>query len=216
MLEDALERCLTLDWRDMGSVIDVTSAALTAIATDRKLLRAAVQGCVENDRLFSMCEHYDILEKLVLFHDPDTDLRLRLHLFLPGYYDRPHNHRWPYTSYIIKGRYKHYLYSSVTAGDEVVNTTDLRVEFAEVRQEGTCYSLQEHLFHSIVAEPYTVSLIVRGPASAKRFVVMDRRSGEAWWQYAANYESDKEILQKRMSSHQYEGVKRKLTELEVI
>ena len=36
------------------------------------------------------------------------------------------------------------------------------------------------------AEPHTVSLIIRGPAVKDRFLVMDRKTGQSWWQYGAS------------------------------
>jgi hypothetical protein len=42
--------------------------------------------------------------------------------------------------------------------------------------------------HSVTAEPYTTSLIVRGPAMKDRFMVTDRETGRAWWQYGASTE----------------------------
>jgi len=34
------------------------------------------------------------------------------------------------------------------------------------------------MVHAVVAEPFTVSLVVRGPAVKNRFLVMDRKTGE--------------------------------------
>jgi hypothetical protein len=52
----------------------------------------------------------------------------------------------------------------------------------------------------VVAEPFTVSLVLRGPAVKDRFLVMDRITGESWWQYGASQESTDNAEQKRMSA----------------
>jgi hypothetical protein len=52
---------------------------------------------------------------------------------------------------------------------------------------------------AVVAAPYTVSLVIRGPAVKDRFLVMDRKTGESWWQHGANQEPADDAEQKRMS-----------------
>lgn len=51
----------------------------------------------------------------------------------------------------------------------------------------------------VVAEPYTVSLVIRGPAIKDRFLVMDRKTGQSWWQYGASQESAEDAAKKHMS-----------------
>jgi len=70
--------------------------------TDRALLGRLANHITENPALAGLCEHYDILDKLVL-HDDPSGWRLRLHVFLDGYFDRLHNHRWTYASRILPG-----------------------------------------------------------------------------------------------------------------
>ncbi|WP_280312679.1 radical SAM protein [Nocardia abscessus] len=55
------------------------------------------------------------------------------------------------------------------------------------------------MVHAVVAEPYTVSLVIRGQAIKDKFLVMDRKTGEAWWQYGATQESAEDALRKRMT-----------------
>src|SRR5205823_774714 len=59
-----------------------------------------------------------------------------------------------------------------------------------VRQEtaGSAYALHHSMVHAVVAEPHTVSLVIRGPAVKDRFLVMDRKTGQSWWQYGAAQE----------------------------
>jgi hypothetical protein len=72
----------------------------------------------------------------------------------------------------------------------------------QVRQEhvGSTYALHHAMVHAVVAEPFTVSLVLRGPAVKDRFLVMDRITGESWWQYGASQESTDNAEQKRMSA----------------
>jgi hypothetical protein len=61
------------------------------------------------------------------------------------------------------------------------------------------YALHHTMVHAVVAEPYTVSVVVRGPSVKDRFLVMDRRTGGSWWQYGARQESAETAARKRMS-----------------
>ena len=123
---------------------------------------------------------------------------MRLHVFLPGYFDRPHNHRWSYASTILRGQYRHYLFGDAELDEDIDPAASTRVM---VRQEqaGSTYALHHTMVHAVVAEPYTVSLVVRGPAVKDRFLVMDRKTGESWWQYGAAKEPAEDAAKKRMS-----------------
>ncbi|MFI9531607.1 hypothetical protein ACIG56_00040 [Nocardia fusca] len=87
-----------------------------------------------------------------------------------------------------------------------------------VRQEqrGTSYTLHHSAIHAVVAEPGTVSIVVRGPAQAERFLVMNNRTGQAWWQYGAAKETPEDALRKRMSGERFEELITSLTDWNVI
>lgn len=72
------------------------------------------------------------------------------------------------------------------------------------------------MIHSVTAQPYTTSLIVRGPAVKDRFLVTDRITGQAWWQHGTATESPDEAARKRMSATQANTCLEKLTELSVL
>ncbi len=153
-----------------------------------------------------MCEHYDILDKIVLFNDPVSGVRVRLHVFLPGYFDRPHNHRWTYSSLILKGGYKHVLYGSDDGLDDVVDPRKLEPVMVRHEEQGMTYTLHHSMIHAITADPYTMSLVIRGPAIKDRFLVSDRVTGECWWQYGHQLEDKQQADAKRMSSERLRRV----------
>ncbi|MDQ3762734.1 MAG: hypothetical protein M3460_14030 [Actinomycetota bacterium] len=68
----------------------------------------------------------------------------------------------------------------------------------------------------MTAEPYTTSLIVRGPAVKGRFLVTDRVTGQAWWQYSAATESPDEAAHKRMNTSQANACLQQLIERQVL
>ncbi len=184
------------DWGDTDAVEAETRKVLDALTADRSVIRKVLTDLPRQPELLALCEHYDILDKIVLWDDP-TGFRVRLHVFLPGYFDRPHNHRWSYASTILRGEYRHYLFGNVEL-DENVLPRDLEAVMVRQEQVGDAYALHHSMVHAVVAEPYTVSLVVRGPAVKDRFLVIDRKTGESWWQYGAKQESEENAAQKRM------------------
>lgn len=196
-MEAIIEPLRSLDWEDIDTLEHATRKALTTITEDLGAIRAALLSLPERPELMTLCEHYDILDKIVL-HSDESGIRLRLHVFLPGYFDRPHNHRWSYASMIMRGEYRHYLFGNTTL-DETIDPDSLTA--LQVRQEhvGTIYALHHTMVHAVVAAPFTVSLVLRGPAIKDRFLVMDRKTGASWWQYGANQESVTSAAEKQMS-----------------
>jgi len=196
-MEHVIEPLRGLNWNDIDSVEHATRKAFTQLTDDPDLIRAALLELPDRPELLALCEHYDILDKIVLYQD-DAGIRVRLHVFLPGYFDRPHNHRWSYASRIVRGEYRHYLFGDLDVDAEPEPGS---MAALQVRQEqtGDTYALHHSMVHAVVAEPYTVSLVIRGPAVKERFLVMDRGTGERWWQYGAEQETAGDAARKRMT-----------------
>jgi hypothetical protein len=196
-MEAIIEPLHSLDWEDIDAVEAATRKTMQALLDDPQPIRQALFALPERPELLKLCEHYDILDKIVL-HDDESGVRLRLHVFLPGYFDRPHNHRWSYASTILRGQYRHYLFGDAEL-DEQVDPASLKALMVRQEHAGNAYALHHTMVHAVVAEPYTVSLVIRDSAVKDRFLVMDRKIGESWWQYGASVEPAYSAAQKRMS-----------------
>jgi hypothetical protein len=197
MMETIIEPLRSLDWEDTDAIEAATVKALAMLTSQRRMLRDILLDLPERPDLLGLCEHYDILDKIVL-HDDPSGVRVRLHVFLPGYFDRPHNHRWSYATAIVRGQYRHYLFGDADL-DESIDPASLKALMVRDEQPGSTYALHHTMVHAVVAEPYTVSLVIRGPAVKDRFLVMDRKTGQSWWQYGASQEPAYDAEQKRMS-----------------
>jgi len=197
MMETVVEPLRSLDWEDTDAVEAATVKALAMLISQRRMLRGILLDLPERPDLLGLCEHYDILDKIVL-HDDPSGVRVRLHVFLPGYFDRPHNHRWSYASTILRGQYRHYLFGDADL-DKPIDPANLKALMVRDEQPGSTYALHHTMVHAVVAKPYTVSLVIRGPAVKDRFLVMDRKTGQSWWQYGASQEPAYDAEQKRMS-----------------
>lgn len=205
-----------IDWSDLATVTAASDKLLTALDSNRRLLRELANRAIDSPHLVHLCEHYDILNKIIL-HDDPSGWRLRLHVFLPGYFDRPHNHRWTYSSRILHGSYAHTLYGTDDQlGNGNIDVAALRPRMVRTESTGDFYTLHHTMIHSVTAQPYTTSLIVRGPAVKDRFLVTDRITGQAWWQHGSATESPDEAARKRMSATQANACLERLTELGVL
>lgn len=207
----------SVDWNNLAAVAAASDKLLVTLDAHRGVLRELAEHAIGNPDLLSMCEHYDILDKIVLHNDP-TGWRLRLHIFLPGYFDRPHNHRWTYSSRILYGNYTHTLYGTdeQLCDSDDIDVAELQPCMVRTESAGDFYTLHHSMIHSVAAEAYTTSLVARGPAVKDRFLVTDRVTGQAWWQYGAATESPDDAARKRMSISQANACLRQLTERRIL
>lgn len=204
-LASLVEPLRSLDWEDMDAVEAANRKVLERLDEDRGIVRRALDELPDRPELLALCEHPDAeataglgqqLDKVVLYADEESGVRLRLHAFWSGCYDLPHNHRWSFASVVLKGAFRHTLFG------EADDVTPLEAPRAlHVRQEraGTVYALHHRMLHALVAEPDTVSLVVRGPAAKDRSFLVDPATGERLWHYGADRESAEEAARKRMT-----------------
>ncbi len=82
-MEAIIEPLRSLDWDDIDAVEHASRKALNAILEDPRAIRKTLLALPERPGLLRLCEHYDILDKIVL-HNDESGLRLRLHINLPG------------------------------------------------------------------------------------------------------------------------------------
>ena len=211
MIDQYLKHFTGVDWDDLRQVTDRTQAPLAALANDPDALAELFARLENNSEFLDLSEHLTWCDKIVLHDDPraDAGFRLRLHFFLPGYSDRPHSHRWSFSTYLLKGGYEHTLYGSDVeferAAAPVIQPTMIRLE-----QAGTSYSLHHSSMHSFSAEPCTVSLVVRGPAVKDRSIQFDPAQNKTTWKYGTKDESSSTQVEARLDRERLAQVIREL------
>jgi len=205
-----------IDWSSATAIQVTAEPILRELAARPDTLSELIRCGRENALTRSMWEHHPLRDKLVLL--TDAVYRLRIHVFLPGHYEQPHDHRWPYCTFILRGRYRHVLYQAHAAPAVGAGCVPTGLEECLVRDEprGSCYALAGGLFHAIEADPYTVSLVVRGAPTRDRFTKFDASTGEGRWEYGAAKESEATRQRKQMSEEHAESVVRSLHDLRVL
>ena len=225
---DVLDR-LSIDWTDLEKATATTDALLHELAGDKATLRELLDRSVEEKDLFAQCECHRLLDKLVIYDGSDRGFRVRLHISTSDHLDRPHDHRFSFSSLILAGAYKHVRHRLIGTLDEdriddsVQNDhqavpTGARVEpdFATVEEEGSFYTIHHSVIHTTITTDNTVSLFIRGPAEKDRSVITDRETGDVWWRLGAEKESPERRARKLMDRSHYEMLRRKLEGLDII
>ncbi|MDN5758387.1 MAG: hypothetical protein L0H59_07615 [Tomitella sp.] len=189
----------TIDWDDTSSILNGCTPLFAALSDDRALLTGLVAGIADDAGLAELCESYDFMQKLVLYDAPTTGVRLRLHLYEPGFFDRPHNHRWSFASHILRGGYRHRIYGRDDNFGEDTDPAGLVPIHERLEHPGSTYALHHTSVHTVQAEADTVSLLVRGPAAKNRFLILDAAAGGFFWVYGAAHETPEQRAAKRQA-----------------
>src|SRR5215471_12100212 len=159
-----------IDWDDTGSILHYATPIFDAFATEPDLLDGLLDNLAHDAHLRAMCERYDFMDKLVLHDHTDRQVRVRLHLYRAGYFDRPHNHRWSFASQILRGSYLHRIYGRDNDFGEDTAPDTLQPIHERIESPGANYALHHTSVHTVQAEADTISLLLRGPAAKDRFL----------------------------------------------
>ncbi|MGH3837701.1 MAG: hypothetical protein ACRDSF_18665 [Pseudonocardiaceae bacterium] len=140
--------------------------------------------------------------ELVLYDVADLGVRLRLHVYQAGFFDRPHNHRWSFASHILRGGYTHRIFGRDDQFGEDTDPDSLLPIHERLEQPGSAYALHHTSVHTVQAEADTISLLVRGPSAKQRFLILDAAAGGFFWVYGAAQESPEQRASKRLTPDQ--------------
>ena len=206
----------TLSWKDLKGVQETLSPFLSNLASNKAKLRELVDNARANPQLFRMCERHELLDYFVLYQCPKTDTRLRLHMHTDVHKQRPHNHRFPFCTLIVRGRYEHHWNRLNGPLDASTRLSDLQTAYITTERVGSCYTLSANVVHTTITTADTVSLFVRGPAELDRSIIIDRESGEIRWRVSRDKESVGRRKQVTMKSSDFDTLRRKLVRLNVI
>ncbi|MFD4004655.1 hypothetical protein [Streptomyces rubiginosohelvolus] len=187
-----------LDWEDTQAVHRAAGVAFDALTADRwGPLLGLLDAVAEDPSLTEMCETYDFLDKIVLHNDVEHGYRIRAHLFRDGYFDRPHDHRWPFAAMILTGSYQHTQFGD-NSGFTDRDPESLRPLSIRTERPGDFYALHHTAVHSVNAEAGTLSLVLRGPAVKDDFRIIDTDRNSSFTVKGAAQETAAERAAKRM------------------
>jgi len=117
---------------------------------------------------------------------------------------------------ILNGEYKHYIFGTEDNINEETKFEDLEPILIRQEKQSSIYTLSHKVFHSIEAQPNTVSIIIRGPAVKDRFLIIDKLTKKKWWEYGRESETIEEIRRKQVSLDHIKNLIEKLYKLKVL
>lgn len=216
MLRSFLDDIEPIDWKDFERAACLTKDIVRKLAGDKELLRDLVYQVESDPRLLSMSERIQPLDKIVIYDALERGFRIRLHLWANESYDRPHNHRFSFTSIILRGHYTHTWYRANQEVSDSFDTTLVEPLYITDEAEGSCYTLHHTAIHTAFPAPDTISLILRGPAEKKRSIITERGTGKVWWRAGTQDETAERRRQVQLSLDDYKSLCIRLTNLSVI
>lgn len=225
-----------IDWDNYEESAQKTRHLVKHLATSSQCLQELIDSSKSDSRLRSMCETHQLLDYLVLYDNQDNGIRVRLHMSTSSQRQRPHDHRFDFSSYVICGSYEHVWYSlnrdvyvesdvkeaikyqdrlnpdpNITVGKDCFKPSFIR---QEVKQSN--YSISHSVIHSVEMEKDTVSLIIRSPERKVRSFIFDSDTEKLWWRFGAKDESKSRRNDKVMSDLQYNNFLNNLRRLSII
>ncbi len=168
----------SLDWTDLVEVGARTHTVLEELTGHGgRLLLDLLERLPAQRDLLGLCERLPFMDKLVLWQAAGSAVRLRAHVFRPGYADWPHNHRFTFTSRIVHGCYLHRVFaeSVLESQDEPSCWQPLAVRH---ERPGDEYVMHHEAVHSLTVLDTTVSLVLRGPIVKPSAVLVNGSTGE--------------------------------------
>ncbi len=195
---------LSLDWSGFESAGIRSREVIQDRAGDRKALRRLVPAVGRDEHLLPLCEKVRDFKYMVLYDALDRGFRLRLHRFSEGQEDEPHNHRYSFSSFILKGSYAHTLYevaddnpqenepwqlhqpTGTSDGDPLpgFSMTRLSSLMTQDQSAGSSYSMHHTSFHATALPAQNAySLFLRGPAEKPSAIFLDPANRAYRWKF---------------------------------
>jgi len=197
-----------VDWTDIDAAARVTQAAMHALVAHPTELRDLVYGVERDPDLLGKSETLRLDDKIVLYEAlEERGFRLRLHVSKNLSREVPHNHRFPVTTYIVRGVYYHKLYVCKVPVDENATASDMVPVFVRDERAGAMYTMHDETIESNMTAHGTMSLLMRGPTAKERALGMDRETGKVFWKYGQKNESAEQLAKVRMSLDYYRGLR---------
>jgi hypothetical protein len=185
MPEYLSEMFAKITWADRSNAATSAEIALRELWADSSAMLSLLDLVRESAELRSLCETDDDAHKIILYADRILGYSIRIHSFFLSRPQKPHNHRWPFTSLIVRGSYRHSLF--FVAGEINDNSTNDQLCLAMTTRErvGDSYTLFPEQVHVVEAEKGCLSMVVRGPDTSDRLIVFDTSTGKPYWHYGS-------------------------------
>ena len=227
---------IEIDWTRFEDAAAKSRNCLGILTSDRSALSTLVERAVRNPALRVKCESHQLLDYLVLYDSVERGVRVRLHISTMEHLQRPHDHRFDFSSVIVCGSYEHCIvnckvnpykirdeagarpYQDKNSPDPLIRLKNEDFPVGNVRNEraGDIFSLHHSVAHTVLTAANTVSLVLRGAPRRNRSFIFDRTEEHLWWRFGRENESPERRAKKIMSEEKLGEILQKLRALRVL
>jgi hypothetical protein len=229
-LIDRLDRLPAMDWNSFNEVSRITRELLVDLVADKTTLGILARRIEHDQNLLDLCERHELLERLDIYDARDRNFQIRFNFTTPTQSVRPHDHRYSFSTYVLRGGYQHiwfdpgqeiyeveremetrnYLDKSHTDESTAIDITRMKPLFVTNDTAGAQYTIHHSTVHATITQPESLSLIIKGPGEKNRSIIADRVAGKIWWRFGRAMEPEARIRQKKMSRDYYHVLLHKL------
>jgi hypothetical protein len=213
-----------INWDNYEISATHTRDLLSEISANLENIVRLIDNLNSLEGLQQKCETHQLLDYLVLYDNPGNGIRLRMHMSTSDHLQRPHDHRFDFSTKVLCGSYEHIWYFPIpdfyqqsdinTAKNyQDKNNPDPHFElfgnefkpmFIRREVKDSCYSISNEIVHSVDMVKDTVSIIIRSPARKQRSFIYDWEMKKLWWRFGSENETKKRRQQKIMTAeHRY-------------
>lgn len=166
-----------VDWSDsdyIGRQAVIVEQILHEAAVVPEMIQERVDRILADDDLFtSLAPHMNypriLMDKFILYMDPQVDFRIRLHRFKTrrqngGAVEKVHYHKWDCSTVMLRGSYRERQFS-IAKIDEQLEFAQLDLDFEHVLNSGCTNSLPAGRPHQVINDSETepcITLFIRG------------------------------------------------------
>ncbi len=225
-----------IDWDDFEKASEITKQVVKELAADKATLRRLVYSIEDDPNLLKQCERHQLLDRLVIYDASEKNFKIRLNFTTQDHFDRPHDHRFSFTSLILRGSYRHIWYKYDReiydpALDEIakqwvdrynpddtssIDIPSMEPLFITDERKNSCYTMHHSVIHATITTPDSLSLFLKGPGEKSRSIIADRQTNKLWWRYGETDETEERRRQKIMPVEIYRQLRAKLEAWEII
>lgn len=232
-----LER-VSIDWSKSDDASRISREMAQELASNRSMLRTLVFAAIENEQLTGLAEKHGELNYIVLYDALERGFRIRLHRFSKGLEDIPHNHRFSFSSALLKGSYIHTMFElqrqdtdpaadpwtldqpeGSFTGDALGKLAICGLqEILQTRQSaGTSYTMNHHAIHkTAMPDEDAFSVFVRSPAQKECSLQLEPWKRTYRWKFGRGAEGQEVIRDRVMTTNEYRAFVNNLEEESVI
>lgn len=212
-----LDEFESINWSDLDRARETSTQLLRQLAADKAGLRQLLLSVEKDATRLQRCECHPLDDKIVIYDAmEERNFRIRFRLATAYQDERPHTHRFTFTTLILRGSYHQTWYHTSQDINQELDVDQVIPICIHEEQAGSAFTIHHNAIHSTIAPPDTISLIIRGPAVKHQAIITNKATKEISWRHGEKAESSERRKQVRMSLDRYKWWCQRLLEFGIV